>query len=80
LELLLRSSRFIRRLLTKNFAKLNAGTSGNGMGPKTTLRNIIMELKKHGNHPLPFENVEDITVETTVETLIRALGKISLLH
>jgi hypothetical protein len=45
------------------------------MGTKTTLRNIIMELKKCGNHPLPFENVKGITVETTVETLIRALGK-----
>jgi hypothetical protein len=49
------------------------------MGPKTTLRNIITELKKRGNHPLQFEKVEDITVETTVETLIRALGKMTLL-
>jgi hypothetical protein len=61
-------------LLTTNFAKLYAGTSGKGMGPKTTLRNLVMELKKFCNHPLPFENVEDITVKTTVETLIRELG------
>jgi hypothetical protein len=33
-----------------------------------------MELKKCGNHPLPFENVEDITVETTVGTLSRIFG------
>jgi hypothetical protein len=45
------------------------------MGPKTTLRNIIMELKKRGNHPLQqFEKVEDITVETTVETFNRISG------
>jgi hypothetical protein len=44
------------------------------MGPKTALRNLVMEVKKFCNHPLPFENVEDITVKTTVETLIRELG------
>jgi chromodomain-helicase-DNA-binding protein 1 len=68
-----------RWLLTKNFAKLDEGTSGKGMGLKTTLRNIIMELKKIRNVHFPFGNVEDITVKTTVETLIRASGKMTLL-
>jgi hypothetical protein len=44
------------------------------MGPKTTLRNIIMELKKCSNHPSQFEKVEDITVETTVGTFNRISG------
>jgi hypothetical protein len=66
-------------LLTTTFAKLNAGTSGKGMGPKTTLRNHFMQLKKCCDHPLPFENVGDITVKTNVETLIRALGIMILL-
>jgi chromodomain-helicase-DNA-binding protein 1 len=38
-----------------------------------------MELKKCCNVHFPFGNVEDITVKTTVETLIRASGKMNLL-
>lgn len=68
-----------RLLLTKNYAKLNAGAKGKGMGPKTTLRNLVMELKKCCNHPFLFENVEDTSTKTTVETLIRASGKMILL-
>jgi chromodomain-helicase-DNA-binding protein 1 len=68
-----------RWLLTKNFAKLNAGKSGKGMGPKPTLQNLIMKLEKCCNVHFPFGNVEDITVKTTVETLIRASGKMTLL-
>jgi chromodomain-helicase-DNA-binding protein 1 len=68
-----------RWLLTKNFAKLNGGTSGKGMGPKATLRNLTMELKNYCNFHFPFGNVEDITVKTTVETQIRASGKMTLL-
>jgi hypothetical protein len=49
------------------------------MGPKTTLQNLIMKLKKGCNVHFPFGNVEDITVKTTVETLIRASGKMTLL-
>jgi hypothetical protein len=64
-----------RWLLTKNFAKLNTGTSGKGMGPKTTLRIDFMELKKCCNHRILFESVEDITVKTTVETLISHIGQ-----
>jgi SNF2 family DNA or RNA helicase len=68
-----------RWFLTKNFANLNAGTSGKGMGPKTTLQNLIMKLTKCCIVHFPFGNVEDITVKTTVETLIRASGKMILL-
>jgi SNF2 family DNA or RNA helicase len=49
------------------------------MGSKTTLRNLIKELKSCCNVHFPFGNVEDITVKTTVETLIRASGKMTLL-
>jgi SNF2 family DNA or RNA helicase len=66
--------------MTKNFAKLNAGTSGKGMGPKTTLRNLIMKLKKCCNVHFLFGNVEDITAKTTVETLIRASGEMTPLE
>lgn len=71
--------RLYRLLLTKNYAKLNASASGKGMGPKTTLRNLVMELKKCCNHPFLFENVEDTSEKTSVETLIRASGKLILL-
>jgi SWI/SNF-related matrix-associated actin-dependent regulator of chromatin subfamily A member 5 len=64
-----------RWLLTKNFAKLNEGTSGKGMGPKITLRSLIMELKKCCNHPYLFESIEVITVKTTVESLISRIGQ-----
>lgn len=64
-----------RWLLTKNYAKLN----GKGMGPKTTLNNLLVELKKCCNHPFLFDNVEDTSVDTTVETLIRSSGKLILL-
>lgn len=68
-----------RTLLTKNYAKLNGGNKGKGMGPKSTLNNLLVELKKCCNHPFLFDNVEDTSVETSVDTLIRASGKLILL-
>jgi chromodomain-helicase-DNA-binding protein 1 len=68
-----------RTLLTKNYAKLNMGAKGKGMGPRTTLNNLLVELKKCCNHPFLFDNVEDTSVDTTVDTLIRASGKLILL-
>jgi SWI/SNF-related matrix-associated actin-dependent regulator of chromatin subfamily A member 5 len=38
-----------------------------------------VELKKCFNHRFPFKNVEDVTVEITVETLIREAGEMILL-
>jgi SWI/SNF-related matrix-associated actin-dependent regulator of chromatin subfamily A member 5 len=38
-----------------------------------------MELKMCCSHSFLFESVEGTTVKTTVETLIRASGKMSLL-
>lgn len=70
---------YYRWLLTKNFAKLNAGTKGKGMGNTATLRNLVMELKKCCNHPFLFPNYEDTSVTTTVDQLIRASGKMVLL-
>lgn len=70
---------YYRWLLTKNFAKLNAGSKGRGMGNTATLRNLVMELKKCCNHPYLFPNYEDTSVTTTVDQLIRASGKMVLL-
>lgn len=70
---------YYRWLLTKNFAKLNAGNKGRGMGTTATLRNIVMECKKCCNHPFLFPNYEDTSVPTSVERLIRASGKMILL-
>lgn len=70
---------YYRWLLTKNFAMLNAGNKNKGMGTTTTLRNLVMELKKCCNHPFLFPNYEDTSVTTTVRDLTRASGKMILL-
>lgn len=70
---------YYRWLLTKNFAKLNAGNKARGMGNTQTLRNLVMELKKCCNHPFLFPNYEDTSVTTSVDDLIRASGKMILL-
>lgn len=70
---------YYRWLLTKNFAKLNAGGKGRGIGTTSTLRNLVMELKKCCNHPFLFPNYEDTSTPTTVNDLIRASGKMILL-
>lgn len=70
---------YYRWLLTRNFAKLNAGAKGRGMGPAQNIRNLLMELKKCCNHPFLFPNYEDTSTTTTVNDLVRPSGKMILL-
>jgi chromodomain-helicase-DNA-binding protein 1 len=46
---------YYRAILTRNYEALNAGAKG----PKQSLLNIMMELKKASNHPFLFPNAED---------------------
>eukprot|EP00177_Eucheuma_denticulatum_P008128 GFKZ01014809.1.p1 GENE.GFKZ01014809.1~~GFKZ01014809.1.p1 ORF type:complete len:1687 (+),score=291.31 GFKZ01014809.1:317-5377(+) len=70
---------YYRWLLTKNFTQLNAGGKGRGMGTTSTLRNLVVELKKCCNHLFLFPNYEDTSVTTTVDQLIKPSGKLILL-
>lgn len=70
---------YYRWLLTRNFAKLNAAGKARGMGTTSSIRNLLMELKKCCNHPFLFPNYEDTSTPTTVNDLIRASGKMILL-
>lgn len=71
--------RYYRWLLTKNFAMLNKGSRGRSSGSVSTLKNLVMELKKCCNHPYLFPDYEDTSTTTTVDVLIRASGKLILL-
>lgn len=70
---------YYRWLLTKNLTKLNAAGKARGIGNTSTIRNLLMELKKCCNHPYLFPNYEDTSTPTPVEDLIRASGKMILL-
>ena len=72
---------YYKNILTRNYQALNAG----GTGPKQSLLNIVMELKKASNHPCLFPNVEDRIVrenerrEDLLRALITSSGKMMLL-
>ncbi|PGH02568.1 chromodomain-helicase-DNA-binding protein 1 [Blastomyces parvus] len=72
---------YYKNILTKNYAALNQGSSGQ----KQSLLNIMMELKKASNHPFMFPNAESRILEgkTGREEMMRALitssGKMMLL-
>lgn len=70
---------YYRWLLTRNFAKLNSTGKARGIGNSTSIRNLLMELKKCCNHPFLFPNYEDTSTPTSVNDLIRASGKMILL-
>ncbi|KAI0565699.1 DNA helicase [Gracilaria domingensis] len=70
---------YYRWLLTKNLTKLNEAGKARGIGNTSSIRNLLMELKKCCNHPYLFPNYEDTSTPTTVEELIRASGKMILL-
>eukprot|EP00178_Gracilaria_changii_P010626 TRINITY_DN308_c0_g1_i1.p1 TRINITY_DN308_c0_g1~~TRINITY_DN308_c0_g1_i1.p1 ORF type:complete len:1214 (-),score=215.65 TRINITY_DN308_c0_g1_i1:11784-15425(-) len=70
---------YYRWLLTKNLTKLNEAGKARGIGTTSSIRNLLMELKKCCNHPYLFPNYEDTSTPTTVEELIRASGKMILL-
>jgi chromodomain-helicase-DNA-binding protein 1 len=70
-----------KHILTRNYTALNAGAKG----PKQSLLNIMMELKKASNHPFMFPNVEDRILggserrEDILKGLITSSGKLMLL-
>ncbi|OCL09033.1 chromo domain-containing protein 1 [Glonium stellatum] len=72
---------YYKNILTRNYEALNEGAKG----PKQSLLNIMMELKKASNHPLIFPNAEakilkdDATKEETLKALITTSGKMMLL-
>ncbi|KAF2094828.1 hypothetical protein NA57DRAFT_60243 [Rhizodiscina lignyota] len=72
---------YYKNILTRNYAALNQGAKG----PKQSLLNVMMELKKASNHPFMFPNAEDRILgdnprrEDTLKGLITSSGKLMLL-
>lgn len=72
---------YYKNILTRNYAALNQGAKG----PKQSLLNIMMELKKASNHPFMFPNAEDRILagkegrEDLLKALITSSGKMMLL-
>lgn len=72
---------YYKNILTRNYAALNQGAKG----PKQSLLNIMMELKKASNHPFMFPNAEDRILagkdsrEDILKALITSSGKMMLL-
>ncbi|KAI4224265.1 MAG: hypothetical protein L6R36_004798 [Xanthoria steineri] len=69
-------------ILTRNYAALNQGENG----PKQSLLNIMMELKKTSNHPFLLPNAEARIVgektshEDLLNTLVNSSGKMIILN
>ena len=72
---------YYKNILTRNYTALNQGAKG----PKQSLLNIMMELKKASNHPFMFPNAEDRILagkdrrEDVLKALITSSGKMMLL-
>lgn len=72
---------YYKNILTRNYAALNAGSKAG----KTSLLNVMMELKKASNHPFMFPNAEERfldgrdTREDQLKALITSSGKMMLL-
>ncbi|KAG9248016.1 chromodomain helicase-like protein [Calycina marina] len=72
---------YYKNILTRNYAALNEGSSGQ----KQSLLNIMMELKKASNHPYMFPNAEEKILkgserrEDQLKGLITSSGKMMLL-
>ncbi len=70
-----------KNIITRNYAALNQGAKG----PKQSLLNIVMELRKASNHPFMFENVKERILngsdrrEDLLKGLITSSGKMMLL-
>ena len=71
---------YYKNILTKNYAALNQGAKG----PKQSLLNIMMELKKASNHPFLFPSAEErmVAADARRDEVLRALvtssGKIDV--
>ncbi|TGO54034.1 hypothetical protein BOTNAR_0279g00080 [Botryotinia narcissicola] len=72
---------YYKNILTRNYAALNEGSKG----PKQSLLNIMMELKKASNHPYMFPNAEEKILKGSerrddqLKGLIASSGKMMLL-
>ncbi|EME50139.1 hypothetical protein DOTSEDRAFT_68860 [Dothistroma septosporum NZE10] len=72
---------YYKNILTRNYAALNAGAKAG----KTSLLNIMMELKKASNHPFMFQNAEERLLagsesrEDLLKAMITSSGKLMLL-
>ncbi|KAK2742579.1 hypothetical protein FQN57_005205 [Myotisia sp. PD_48] len=70
-----------KNILTKNYDALNHG----GRGPKPSLLNIVMELKKASNHPFMFWSIDNqinegtMRREDTLKSLVTSSGKMMVL-
>lgn len=72
---------YYKNILTRNYAALNAGSKAQ----KTSLLNIMMELKKASNHPFMFPNAEERYLdgkdsrEDQLKALVSTSGKMIVL-
>ncbi|KAI0020490.1 P-loop containing nucleoside triphosphate hydrolase protein [Xylariomycetidae sp. FL0641] len=72
---------YYKNILTRNYAALNEGNTGQ----KSSLLNIVMELKKVSNHPYMFPGAEEKVLagserrEDHIKGLIASSGKMMLL-
>ncbi|KAI0160978.1 hypothetical protein GGR52DRAFT_576390 [Hypoxylon sp. FL1284] len=72
---------YYKNILTRNYAALNEGNTGQ----KSSLLNIVMELKKVSNHPYMFPGAEEKVLngserrEDQIKGLIASSGKMMLL-
>lgn len=72
---------YYKNILTRNYTALNAGNKAG----KTSLLNIMMELKKASNHPFMFPNAEERILDGSdsrddqLKALITSSGKMMLL-
>ncbi|PRP88087.1 chromodomain-helicase-DNA-binding protein 5 [Planoprotostelium fungivorum] len=68
-----------KALLTKNYGVLNSNPKSGGV--KTSLLNVLMQLRKCCNHPYLFPEVEpsNMTKEEEMRLMIEASGKLWLL-
>ena len=72
---------YYKNILTRNYTALNAGAKAH----KTSLLNIMMELKKASNHPFMFPNAEERILagsdsrEEQLKALITSSGKMMLI-
>ena len=72
---------YYKNILTRNYAALNAGAKAQ----KTSLLNVMMELKKASDHPFMFPNAEERILagsesrEDQLKALITSSGKMMLI-
>jgi len=67
-----------KKLLLKEMNTLSVGDGAKIS--KTSLLNLVMQLRKCTNHPYLFEGVEDMTLDPFGQHLIDNCGKLLLLH